>query len=122
MWNRRIELDGFLPLLHSVRNKTSFFKGKVIPGTRNEILQSPEIVNRGIEMFKVLLDRIDPHLSENKFISGDNLSIADITGHFMFNLSKILKTDLVEKYKNASRWKSELENRPSNPINKISGD
>ena len=37
MWNRRIELDGFLPLLHSVRNKTSFFKGKVIPGTRNEI-------------------------------------------------------------------------------------
>ena len=27
MWNRRIELDGFLPLLHSVRNKTSFFKG-----------------------------------------------------------------------------------------------
>ncbi|WP_443642550.1 glutathione S-transferase [Candidatus Levibacter sp. Uisw_134_01] len=25
MWNRRIELDGFLPLLHSVRNKTSFF-------------------------------------------------------------------------------------------------
>ena len=40
----------------------------------------------------------------------------------MFNLSKILKTDLVEKYKNASRWKSELENRPSNPINKISGD
>ena len=22
MWNRRIELDGFLPLLHSVRNKT----------------------------------------------------------------------------------------------------
>ena len=122
MRNRRIELDGFLPLLHSVRNKTSFFKGKVIPGTRNEILQSPEIVNRGIEMFKVLLDRIDPHLSENKFISGDNLSIADITGHFMFNLSKILKTDLVEKYKNASRWKSELENRPSNPINKISGD
>ena len=63
MWNRRIELDGFLPLLHSVRNKTSFFKGKVIPGTRNEISQSPEIVSRGIEMFKVLLDRIDPHLS-----------------------------------------------------------
>ena len=44
MWNRRIELDGFLPLLHSVRNKTSFFKGKVVPGTRNEIDQSPEIL------------------------------------------------------------------------------
>ena len=39
MWNRRIELDGFLPLLHSVRNKTSFFKGKVVPGTRTSITQ-----------------------------------------------------------------------------------
>jgi hypothetical protein len=35
----------------------------------------------------------------------------------MFNLSNILKIDLVEEYKNASRWKLELENRPSNPIN-----
>ena len=64
MWNRRIELDGFLPLLHSVRNKTSFFKGKVVPGTRTSITQSPEIVERGIEMFNILLNRIDPHLSK----------------------------------------------------------
>ena len=59
MWNRRIELDCFLPLLHSVRNKTSFFTGKVVPGTRNKIKQSPELVIRGIEMFKILLNRID---------------------------------------------------------------
>ena len=119
MWNRRIELDGFLPLLHSVRNKTSFFKGKVVPGTRNEINQSPEIVDRGIEMFKIFLKRIEPHLSENKFIAGENFSISDITAHFMFNLSKILKIDLEEEYDNVSKWKSELENRPSNPINDL---
>ena len=65
MWNRRIELDGFLPLLHSVRNKTSFFKGKVVPGTRNEINQSPEIVVRGIEMFKIL-DETTHFLPKNK--------------------------------------------------------
>ena len=119
MWNRRIELDGFLPLLHSVRNKTSFFKGKVVPGTRNEINQSPEIVVRGIEMFKIFLSRIEPHLSKNKFIAGEKFSIADITAHFMFNLSKILKIDLEDEYKNVFRWKSELEDRPSNPINNL---
>ena len=119
MWNRRIELDGFLPLLHSVRNKTSFFKGKVVPGTRNEINQSPEIVVRGIEMFKIFLSRIEPHLSKNKFIAGEKFSIADITAHFMFNLSKILKIDLEEEYDNVFKWKLELENRPSNPINNI---
>ena len=116
MWNRRIELDGFLPLLHSVRNKTSFFKGKVVPGTRNEIDQSPEIVVRGIEMFKIFLSRTEPHLSNNKFIAGEKFSIADITAHFMFNLSKILKIDLEDEYKNVFRWKSELEDRPSNPL------
>ena len=116
MWNRRIELDGFLPLLHSVRNKTSFFKGKVVPGTRTDITQSPEIVERGIEMFNILLNRIEPHLSENKFLLGDKFSIADITSHFMFNLSNMLKIDFGHKYKNVYRWKSDLEKRPSNPL------
>ena len=116
MWNRRIELDGFLPLLHSVRNKTSFFKGKVVPGTRTSITQSPEIVERGIEMFDILLNRIEPHLSKNKFLLGDKFSIADITSHFMFNLSNMLKIDFGHKYKNVYRWKSDLEKRPSNPL------
>ena len=116
MWNRRIELDGFLPLLHSVRNKTSFFKGKVVPGTRTSITQSPEIVERGIEMFNILLNRIEPHLSKNKFLLGDKFSIADITSHFMFNLSNMLKIDFGQKYKNVYRWKSDLEKRPSNPL------
>ena len=116
MWNRRIELDGFLPLLHSVRNKTSFFKGKVVPGTRTSITQSPEIVERGIEMFDILLNRIEPHLSKNKFLLGDKFTIADITSHFMFNLSYMLKIDFGQKYKNVYRWKSDLEKRPSNPL------
>ena len=116
MWNRRIELDGFLPLLHSVRNKTSFFKGKVVPGTRTSITQSPEIVERGIEMFDILLNRIEPHLSKNRFLLGDKFTIADITSHFMFNLSNMLKIDFGQKYKNVYRWKSNLEKRPSNPL------
>lgn len=116
MWNRRIELDGFLPLLHSVRNKTSFFKGKVVPGTRTSITQSPEIVERGIEMFDILLNRIEPHLSKNKFLLGDKFTIADITSHFMFNLSNMLKIDFGQKYKNVYRWKSDLKKRPSNPL------
>ena len=104
MWNRRIELDGFLPLLHSVRNKMK---------------QSPELVIRGIEMFKILLNRIEPHLEHNQFISGERFSIADITGHFMLYLSKILKIDLKKEYVNVFRWQVELEKRTSNPINNL---
>ncbi|MDA9632337.1 glutathione binding-like protein [Alphaproteobacteria bacterium] len=52
-------------------------------------------------------------------MAGENFSIADITAHFMFNLSKILKTDLEKEYDNVFKWKLELENRPSNPINDL---
>lgn len=113
MWNRRIEFDGFLPLIHSIRNKGSFFKGKVIPGTRNNIEQLPELVQRGIEIFTILLDRIDPHLLTNKFIAGNSFSIADITGHFMMNISKILKIEIKNNYPNVYRWQLSLENRDS---------
>jgi glutathione S-transferase len=70
-------------------------------------------------MFKIFLSRIEPHLSKNKFIAGEKFSIADITAHFMFNLSKILKINLEEEYDNVFKWKLELENRPSNPINNL---
>lgn len=113
MWNRRIEFDGFLPLIHSLRNKGSFFKGKVIPGTRNDIEQLPELVQRGIEIFTVLLDRINPHLSNNQFIAGNDFSIADITGHFMMNISKILKIEIKDNYPNVYRWQLSLESRDS---------
>lgn len=38
MWCRRIELDGFLPMLHAVRNHVPMFSGRVIPGTRSDRL------------------------------------------------------------------------------------
>jgi glutathione S-transferase len=113
MWNRRIEFDGFFPLIHSLRNKGSFFKGKVIPGTRNDLEQLPDLVKRGNDIFTVLLDRIDPHLLTNKFIAGDDFSIADITGHFMMNISKILKIEIKNNYPNVYRWQLSLENRDS---------
>ena len=81
--------------------------------------QSPELVIRGVEMFKILLNRINPHLYENQFISGNKFSIADITGHFMLYLSKILKIDIKNEYQNVYRWQTELEKRTSNPLNKV---
>ena len=67
----------------------------------------------GIDIFTVLLDRIDPHLLTNKFIAGDDFSIADITGHFMMNISKILKIEIKNNYPNVYRWQLSLENRDS---------
>ena len=55
MWQRRFELDGFMPLLHAVRNHVPMFAGRVVPGTRTDLPQLPELVNRGREMTEVFL-------------------------------------------------------------------
>ncbi|HUU73682.1 MAG TPA: glutathione S-transferase family protein [Burkholderiales bacterium] len=80
MWNRCIEIDGFMPILHAVRNKLPNFKGRVIPGTRSELSQLAAVVERGTDILKVLLGRIDPPLAKSEFIAGPAISIADITG------------------------------------------
>ena len=113
MWNRRLELDGFLPLLHAIRNSSPRFEGKVIPGTRNNLPQLPAIADRGLEMFKVLLDRIDPHLKSHKFIIGSMFSIADITGHYMMELSEPFKIDIENRYPNIFRWNKLIGTRGS---------
>lgn len=113
VWNRRIEIDGFMPILHSVRNHLPNFKGRVIPGTRSELLQLPAMVERGKDMLKVLLTRIDPQLAKSEFIAGPAISIADITGYFMMSMAKNLEMDIEGPYPNVFRWHQALSKRPS---------
>jgi glutathione S-transferase len=113
MWNRRIEIDGFMPILHAVRNHLPNFKGRVIPGYRSELAQLPAIVERGQDMLKVLLERVDPQLAKSEFIAGPTLSIADITGYFMMKMARNLEMDIEGPFPNAFRWHQALSERPS---------
>jgi glutathione S-transferase len=113
MWNRRIEIDGFMPILHAVRNQLPNFKGRVIPGNRSELPQLPAVVERGKDMLNVLLTRIDSQLAKSEFIAGQAISIADITGYFMMKMAKNLEMDIEGPYPNAFRWHQALSERPS---------
>ena len=111
MWSRRLELDGLAFLGHAIRNKLPFFKGKVLPGTRNDINQSSDIVKRGTQAIHLLFERIDPCLKNKKFICGDNFSIADITGYFIFKTCEALDINILERYENVGNWKQKLYER-----------
>ena len=111
MWNRRLELDALSPLGYAVRNKVAFFADRVLAGTRNDIKQSQDIVERGKQMADLLFKRINPHLEKNKFICGENFSIADITGHSIFVTCERLKFEISENFQNVLKWKSTLEKR-----------
>ena len=113
MWNRRVELDGFMPILHAVRNSVPTFKGKVVPGTRTDLEQLPAMVTRGKEMLDIFLARLEPQLKSSPFIAGANISIADITCYFVINMANTVELDVESKYPNIFRWHHEFSARPS---------
>ena len=113
MWNRRVELDGFIPILHALRNHLPLFQGRVVPGTRTSLPQLPAMVTRGKEMLEILLARLDLQLAKHKFIAGPHVSIGDITGYFMINMAIRLEMDIEGRYPSVFRWHTEFSTRPS---------
>ncbi|MEM7190655.1 MAG: glutathione S-transferase family protein [Pseudomonadota bacterium] len=113
MWNRRVELDGFLPMLHATRNSVPLFAGRVVPGTRTDLPQMPEMVQRGREMFEIFLDRVEPLIADREFLAGDAISIADITGYFTVGMGVRAEMDVAGRWPNIGRWHAMMAARPS---------
>jgi glutathione S-transferase len=113
MWNRRIELDGFMPIIHAVRNASPLFEGRVVPGTRTDLAQLPEITERGKAQFAILLERLEPHLAANRFLAGDDFSVAEITAHFMFQAAGRIEAPVPQTCHSVARWREEIAARPS---------
>ncbi len=113
MWNRRLEIDGLMPMIHAVRNTNPLFAGRVVPGTRTDLAQLSEVAERGKAMLMILLERIDPILKDSAFIAGERFSIADITGFFMMNAAKVFDVPFAERFPNVARWHADLASRPS---------
>ena len=111
MWLRRFELDGFIPMLHAVRNHVENFKGRVVPGTRTDLPQSPEMVSRGIEMGKIFLERVEPHMADNEFVAGSRFSVADITAFFTVKLTRPLEIDINSSYPAVAAWMDRMSKR-----------
>ena len=113
MWQRRFELDGFMPLLHAVRNHVPMFAGRVVPGTRTDLPQLPEMVNRGKEMTEVFLGRLEPHMERSEFVAGPALSVADITGFFALRMATMLGLDIAASWPAVAAWFARVSARPA---------
>ena len=113
MWQRRFELDGFMPLLHAVRNHVPMFAGRVVPGTRTDLPQLPEMVNRGKEMAEVFLGRLEPHMERSEFVAGASLSVADITGFFALRMATMLGLDVAASWPCVGAWFARVSARPA---------
>ena len=110
MWNRRLEIDGYIPLINGIRNKFERYEGKVLPGTRNDLPQVPAIVKRGIESCRILFDRLNAHLHMTSYVAGESLSIADITGYEVVQLAIAIEMNF-DEFEVVKAWHEKLDRR-----------
>ena len=110
MWNRRVEIDGYVPLINGIRNKFERYKGKVLPGTRNDLPQVPAIAERGIDASSILFKKLNTHLKTSRYIAGEGFSIADITGYEVVGLANALEINF-DEFKEIKAWHEKLDRR-----------
>ena len=110
MWDRRLEIDGYLPLMNGIRNKFERYKGKVLSGTRNDLPQFPAIAEWGVESCRILFQRLNAHLKTTTYVVGDSLSIADITGYEVVQRAIAIEMNFYE-FEEIIAWYEKLDKR-----------
>ena len=113
MWNRRAELQGFLPVADVVRNTAPMFADRALPGFESGVPQIPELAARGRATFARFLRLLDPHLADNEFLAGENFSIADITAWIALRFGVRGELGIPEDCAHVRRWHDAVAARPS---------
>ena len=105
MWNRRMELELFIPIAQAFRNTSDFFKGR--------IPQVPEWGKVCKESALKRMEWLDNELANRQFIAGDRYTIADITALVAIDFGRPTDIRILPEQKNLARWYQTVSSRPS---------
>jgi glutathione S-transferase len=106
MWNRRLELHLLFPISHVFRNTHPAMKAMEVP-------QVPAWAEANKPRILEFIGIVDRELEGRPFISGDNFTVADITGFISLDFMKPAKLAVPDELKNLKRWHADLAARPS---------
>lgn len=105
MWNRRIELGLFSSVAAVFRHAH--------PSMVELESQIPEWAQANREQIDDQLMLLDLQLGSNRFLSGDEFTVADITAGIAVDFMKPARLAVPEEFANLRRWHAEVSARPS---------
>lgn len=106
MWQRRLELNLYLPVQHVFRHLHPGMKEMEVP----QVADWGEANKPRVMEFLALLDR---ELSGRRYAAGEDFSVADITGLVTLDFLKPARLALPPELTHVVRWQAELKARPS---------
>lgn len=112
MWNNKIEQHGLMHMRDAFRNSAKGLRGHAITGPHG-VDQIPELAERGRQCVIEFFDRLEQQLDGKTFITGDEYSIADITGLVLIDFARWVKLEMPEEAVNLRRWHGDVSTRPS---------
>lgn len=113
MWERRAELDGFLPTMEAARNAAAGLKGRAIAGPY-AYDQIPALVERNQARIQNFYVDLEERLKTSPFLAGDAFSAADITALVTVQFAtRAAGQPLPDDLGAARRWYDQVAGRPS---------
>ncbi len=115
MWTAIAEQQCGAPIADALRNTHPAFKGRAIVGPKN-YEQIPELAERGKARVSAFFDLLEPHLSENDFMAGEEFTLADITTFVFVDFARVIKMRIPEENTATQAWYNAIQARPSAQI------
>ena len=112
MWQRQVELQGYMPAGEAFRNYNKRFAGRALAGN-DSYEQIPELVTRSRTRVERFFNLLSAHMESREFIASDVFSIADITAYVMVDFAGWSKMGITESQTHLKRWHENIKARPS---------
>jgi glutathione S-transferase len=106
MWNRRLELNLLFPVAHVFRHTHPAMKSLEVP----QVPAWAESNKPRVARFLLLLDH---QLEGRSFVTGERLSVADITGFVAIDFMNAARLSVPDQCENVRRWHGQMTQRPS---------
>lgn len=106
MWQRRVELQFYLPVAYSFRHLHPAM-------AQFEEPQVPEWGEVNRARAERMLDFFDGELASRRYVAGDSFSVADISLLVAVDFMKLAKIERRPELANLGRWYDEVSSRPS---------
>lgn len=106
MWNRRAELNFFLPLTH-------YFRHTHPAMAHLEVSQIPAWGEANKPRVAEIIRIFDERLSASPFLAGERFSVADITAMIATDFMKPARLAVPDEALHFKRWYAQVSSRPS---------
>lgn len=114
MWERRAYDEGMIGAAEVFRNTHPLFAGRSVPGYGEPMEQLPALVQRGQRRTQRFFEVFDRQLASNEFVTGDRLTVADITALCAADFARALaRIPIPAECTHFLRWYGMMSVRPS---------